>query len=116
MLKTAFMGNTIINKNPLAWKLAGEAIGGAHISTPTDYNELLCVATGYSTYYFTATIPKADVTSSMTALRFGTIYNGSVNSGGYWVITTSEAYIGSWQENAGTVNAVPQSVFRLYYR
>lgn len=109
------MGKTTI-KNPMTWKLAGTATGGTHISMPTEYNEILLVATGYSTYYFTATMSKSEVTSSMTALRFGTIYSGSVNSGGYWIVTTSEAYIGSWQENSGTVNAVPQSVCKLYYR
>lgn len=109
------MGKTTI-KNSMAWKLAGTATGGAHISVPSNFNELMCVATGYSTYYFTAVISRAEVTSSMTALRFGTIYNGSTNSGGYWIVTTSEAYIGSWQENSGTVNAVPQSTFKLFYR
>lgn len=100
----------------LEWKLAGTATAGAHVTVPSEYNELLCVATGYSTYYFTAVIPRADVTNAGVALRFGTIYNSSVNSGGYWIVSTSEAYIGSWQENSGTTNAVPQSTFKLYYR
>lgn len=109
------MGKTTI-KNSMTWKLAGTATGGAHISMPTEYNEIMLIATGYSTYYFTAIILKSEITSSMTALRFGTIYNANNNSGGYWIVTNAEAYIGSWQENGGTVNAIPQSVCKLYYR
>ena len=109
------MGKTTI-KNSMTWKLTGTATGGAAVAVPSDYNELMCVATGYSTYYFTGIIAKAEVKDSITALRFGTIYNANNNSGGYWTVSNQEAKIGSWQENSGSVNAIPQSTFKLYYR
>lgn len=115
MLKTAFMGNTIINNNPLAWKLAGTASGTNTVAMPTDYNEVMLVVTGYSTYYFTMIIPKSEISSTNVYPRFANYYNTSNNAGGYCEVNNSTAKLSAFTENNGNV-VVSQATFKLYYR
>lgn len=99
----------------LEWKLKGTATGNNTVAMPTDYNEIMLVATGYSTYFFTAIVPKSEISSSNIAPRFASYYNASNNAGGYWLVNSSTASLGSYQENGGN-NVLSQATFKLYYR
>ena len=108
------MGKTTI-KNSMTWKLAGTAPGGTNITMPTDYKEIMLVATGYSTYYFTAIIPKSEISSSNMYPRFASYYNASSNAGGYWNLTNSTVKLENYVVNGGT-SVVAQATCKLYYR
>ena len=101
-------------KNPMAWKLKGTASGvGSTVNMPTDYNEIMLVAT-YSTYSFFSTVPKSEISSTAIYPRFATYYNASSNAGGYFTVNSSTASIGSLTQNSG--QAVTGATFKLYYR
>lgn len=114
MLKTAFMGNTIINKNPLAWKLAGTATNNNTLLMPSDYNEILLWGS-YSTIQFSAVVPKQEISSTAIYLRGTEYYNSTNNESIAFKVTSTEAKIEGWYYNGG--NARTSGVtFKLYYR
>lgn len=108
------MGKSTI-KNSMTWKLAGTAPGGTNITMPTEYKEIMLVATGYSTYYFSTIISKSEISSSIMYPRFASYYNASSNAGGYWNLTNSTAKLENFTVNNGT-SVVEQATCKLYFR
>ena len=98
----------------LEWKLKGTVTGANTIALPTEYSEIMLVAT-YSTYHFSAIIPKAEISASYIYPRFASYYNTSNNAGGYFTLNNASASIGNFSENNGT-NRLPSATFKLYYR
>lgn len=98
----------------LEWKLKGTASGNTAVDMPTDYNEIMLVATGYSTFYFTVIVPKADISSSIIYPRFAFIYSASNYCGGYFKVNNSTANLDMLMDS-GT-NRLSSATFKLYYR
>lgn len=114
MLKTAFMGNTIINKNPMAWKLQGSLVGRTPIPMPSDYNEVLVVAQ-YGINAVSATHPKADISNTAFVERLGGYYDNAGYLSASISISASEAKLENFT-GIGTGEISASTTFKLYYR
>ena len=107
------MATSKIN-NPMAWKLAGTATGSNTVSMPTEYNEILLWAQR-STTYFTAVVPKAEISASTVYPRASFYYRADMNDGIYFEVNSSTAKLGQWVQNGGN-SVISSATFKLYYR
>lgn len=107
------MASSVI-KNTMAWKLKGTATGTTSITMPTDFNEILLVGK-MGAYYWTAVVPKDEISDTAILPRSASYYNASANAFITWRVTKSAMRLELCTENSGTDRTSATTV-KLYYR
>lgn len=98
----------------LEWKLKGTATNNNTVAMPTEYNEVLLWAS-YGTVYFSAVVPKSEISNTAVFPRGSFYYNASNNEAITFKATSTEAKIETWHYNGGNVRT-SDLTFKLYYR
>lgn len=117
MSKIMYMDNEYaggVTENPLAWKLQGTATGTTSIAMPTDFNEILLVGK-MGAYYWTAVVPKDEISDTAILPRSASYYNTSANAFITWRVTKTAMRLELCTENSGTDRTSVTTV-KLYYR